>query len=126
MILNPCDIEDDLIAKVTTLGYATYNAIPITVPANNAPFFVVSADTKIQDMNAYYFTTISLMVFVYNNGGFKNDKKIKIMINAINTIFPFSSNLCNYDVNPTIVPMGKTTDGYFVNTILIDTVIKKK
>ena len=77
MIINPCDIEDDLKAKVTTLGYATYNAIPITVPANNAPFFVVSADTKIQDMNAYYFTTISLMVFVYNNGGFKNDKKIK-------------------------------------------------
>lgn len=124
-MINPCDIENELISKIKTSGYNTYNAVPVTVPTGNVPFFIVSAENKIVDMNAYYYTIVFIYIYVYNNAGFKNDKKIGIMIDELKKIFPFSSDIGNYDVCPDILPMGKSTSGYFINTIQLNTIIKK-
>lgn len=54
--------------------------------------------------------------------GFKNDKKIGAMIDGVENIL---SDIGNYDVCPDILPMGKSTSDIFINTIQLNTIIKK-
>ena len=88
-------------------------------------FYVVSVPTSISDLSAYGRCTCRIEMFVKNDSnGLKNSVRFSKMYSKICSLFPIQNNTYLFDINPTIIPLGNDNEGFHVQAININTIIK--
>lgn len=88
-------------------------------------FVVVSVPTSLTDLAAYGRCTSSIKMFVKNeSNGLKNSTKFSLMYTKLCSIFPIQNDTYLFDVNPTLVSLGNDNEGFHVQAININTIIK--
>lgn len=98
---------------------------PNTVTDGMADFIVVSVPSAVSDQAAYGQCTCRIEVFVKNlSSGLKNSSKFSIIFSKLNNIFPIKHNNYLFDIFPSIIPLGNDGNGFFVQAVNIQTLIK--
>ena len=88
-------------------------------------FVVVSVPTSLTDLAAYGRCTARIEMFVKNDAnGLKNSTKFSLMYAKLCSIFPIQHNIYLFDIYPTIIPLGNDNEGFHVQAININTIIK--
>lgn len=88
-------------------------------------FLVVSVPTSLTDLAAYGRCTSRIEMFVKNDSnGLKNSAKFSSMYAKLCDIFPIQNDTYLFDIYPTIIPLGNDTEGFHVQAININTIIK--
>lgn len=88
-------------------------------------FVVVSVPTSLTDLAAYGRCTARIEMFVKNDAnGLKNSTKFSLMYAKLCDIFPIKYNTYLFDMHPTIIPLGNDNEGFHVQAININTIIK--
>lgn len=88
-------------------------------------FIVVSVPTSLTDLAAYGRCTARIEMFVKNDSnGLKNSTKFSLMFAKLCEIFPIENNTYLFDMYPTIIPLGNDHEGFHVQAININTIIK--
>lgn len=88
-------------------------------------FVVVSVPTSITDLSVYGRCTARIEMFVKNDSiGLKNSTRFSIMYAKLCEIFPIQNDTYLFDTYPTIIPLGNDNEGFHVQAININTLIK--
>lgn len=129
-MINIGDLEKVLKQTFTGCAGFIYNSLPNIRPKdsnnNNASFIIADVENSIPDMNAYLFTISSILIYVPTlTNGEQNSVARDLIIAKIGDKFPISNKGYEFDLMPTIIPLGNDGKGYYVNKIQIQTIIKK-
>lgn len=88
-------------------------------------FIVVSVPTSLTDMATHGMCTSRIEVFVKNDAnGLKNSTKFSLIFTKLCGIFPIQNDTYLFDIYPTIIPLGNDNEGFHVQAININTIIK--
>ena len=121
------EIEKTLAAFVKDAG-VSQNVFEGQRPSNSMSlpsFVVVSVPTSVSDLAAYGSCTSRIELFVQNDKeGLKKGKVFSSMYRKMAQSFPIKHNKYLFDTHPTIIQLGNDDDGYFVQAININTLIK--
>lgn len=121
------EIEKALVEFIASTGL-TQPVYEGQRPSNNvsmASFFVVSVPTSISDIAAYGTCTARIEMFVKNTSdGLKQSKVFSNMYRKISESFPIKNEKYLFDIHPSIIQLGNDKDGYHVQAININTIIK--
>ena len=121
------EIEAFLAEFVKTTG-ASQNVFEGQRPSNSVTlpsFIVVSVPTSVSDLAAYGSCTSRIEMFVQNDKqGLKKGKVFSSMYRKLAQSFPITHDKYLFDTHPTIIQLGNDDDGYFVQAININTLIK--
>lgn len=121
------EIEAALAAFVLDAGVSS-NVFQGQRPSNKmsvASFIVVSVPTQITDLSAYGSCIGRIEMFVQNDErGLKKGKVFSSMYRKLVNAFPINHDKYLFDIHPSIIQLGNDKDGYHVQAININTLIK--
>lgn len=96
-----------------------------SVAKDMTDFIVVSVPTSLTDLATYGRCTSRIEMFVKNDSnGLKNSTKFSLMFAKLCDIFPIHNDTYLFDIYPTIIPLGNDHEGFHVQAIHINTIIK--
>lgn len=88
-------------------------------------FIVVSVPTSLRDQSALGQCTSRIEIFVRNmSNGLKNSDMFSIIFEKLDSIFPIIHDTFLFNMYPTIIPLGNDNEGFHVQAININTIIK--
>ena len=121
-------IEMFLAQKVKELGVVDYvfeGHRPNAVEESIKTFAVVKVATSLHDLNTHGVCICTIQYFVKTlRMGIKNSRKMNSVYANLTKLFPVQSEDYIFLSRPRIIPLGVDKEGYTVNAIEIDTLIK--
>lgn len=121
-------IEDVLAEYVKNIGLSSKifkGQRPNNVDTGMSDFVVVSVPSSITDKSAYGECICRIEMFVKNlSNGTKNGVKFSLMYQKLVDTFPIDSDTYLFDIHPSVIQLGNDKNGYFVQAININTIIK--
>lgn len=88
-------------------------------------FIVVSVPSPVVDQWAIGQCTSRIEMFVKNTSkGLKNSPRFSVMFTKLKNIFPITHNNYLFDIYPSIIPLGNDNNGFHVQAVNINTIIK--
>lgn len=88
-------------------------------------FIVISVPTPLVDQWAIGQCSSRIEIFVKNlSKGLKNSPRFSVMFTKLNNIFPITHKDYLFDIYPAIIPLGNDNNGFHVQAININTIIK--
>lgn len=121
-------IEDVLAEYVKDIGLSSKifkGQRPNNVDTGMSDFVVVKVPSSIIDKAAYGECICQIEMFVKNlSNGTKNGVKFSLMHQKLVDTFPINSDTYLFDIHPSVIQLGNDKNGYFVQAININTIIK--
>lgn len=121
-------IEDVLAEYVNDIGLSSKifkGQRPNNVDTGMNDFVVVKVPSSIIDKAAYGECVCRIEMFVKNlSNGTKNGAKFSLMYQKLVDTFPIDSDTYLFDMHPSVIQLGNDKNGYFVQAININTIIK--
>lgn len=122
------NIENFLAEKLRALNIVDYvfeGHRPNTVEETIKTFAVVGVATTVHDLNTHGKCICTIQYFVKNlRMGLKNSRKMSSIYTGLCKLFPIESEDYIFLSRPRVVPLGADKEGYTVNAVEIDTLIK--
>lgn len=88
-------------------------------------FIVVLVPTPLVDQAAYGQCSCRIEIFVKNlSKGLKNSPRLSVIFTKLNNIFPIKHKDYLFDIYPTMIPLGNDNNGFHVQAVNINTLIK--
>lgn len=88
-------------------------------------FLVVSVPSGVTDLAAYGRCSSRIEIFVKNlSNGTKNGDEFSLIYKKLVEAFPIQNDTYLFDTHPNIIQLGNDKNGYFVQAININTIIK--
>ena len=111
--------------KLKIVDYVFEGHRPNAVEEKIQTFAVVKVATSLHDLNTHGVCTCIIQYFVKTlRMGVKNSKKMNSVYTDLCQLFPIKSDDYLFLSRPKIIPLGIDKEGYTVNAIEINTLIK--
>lgn len=98
---------------------------PNNIDTKMSDFSVVSVPSGVTDLAAYGRCVSRIEMFVKNlSDGTKNGVKFSLMYRKLVEAFPIQNDTYLFELHPRIIQLGNDKNGYFVQALNINTIIK--
>lgn len=111
--------------KSTGLSQSVFEGQRPSNKMSAASFLVVSVPTQITDQRALGSCISRIEIFVQNDEqGLKKGKVFSSIYKKLINAFPIIHDKYLFDIHPSLIPLGNDKDGYHVQALNINTLIK--